>query len=83
MELRSNSKVGEIAAASMAAIRVFEDFGIDYYCGGEQSIREACQSGGVDPDGIIQEICDTMLSAELGTSECRAEPLDELFRQIG
>src|SRR5471032_2606061 len=75
MEIRSNSKVGEIAAASMAAIRVFEDFGIDYCCGGEQSIGEACQPGGVDPEGLIQAIRDTMLSAAPGTRDWWAEPL--------
>src|SRR5471030_3556894 len=78
MEIRSNSKVGEIAAASMAAIRVFEDFGIDYCCGGEQSIGEACQPGGVDPEGLIQAIRDTMLSAAPGTRDWWAEPLAAL-----
>ena len=82
MEIRSNSKVGEIAAASMAAIRVFEDFGIDYCCGGEQSIGEACQPGGVDPEGLIQAIRDTMLSAAPGTRDWWAEPLAALIRHI-
>ena len=82
MELRSNSKVGEIAAASMASIRVLEDFGIDYCWGGEQSITEACLSAGVDPEGLLQAIGDTMLSTAPGTRDWKAEPLAALICHI-
>ena len=82
MELHSNSKVGEIAAVSMAAVQVFEDFGIDYCCGGEQFIREACLSGGVDPEALLQAIRDAMLSAAPGTRDWNAEPLGALIRHI-
>ena len=82
MELRSNSKVGEIAAASMASIRVLEDFGIDYCWGGEQSITEACRSAGVDPEGLLQAIGDTMLSTAPGTRDWKAEPLAALICHI-
>jgi regulator of cell morphogenesis and NO signaling len=82
MELHSNSKVGEIAAASMAAVRVFEDFGIDYCCGGEHSIKEACQSGGVDPEALLQAVRDTMLSAAPGTRNWSAEPLAALIGHV-
>jgi regulator of cell morphogenesis and NO signaling len=82
MEFHSNSKVGEIAAASMAAIRVFENFGIDYCCGGEQSITEACQLGGVDPEALLQAVRDTMLSAAPETRDWKAEPLSALIGHI-
>src|SRR5947209_7772975 len=82
MKLDSNSKIGEIAAASMAAIQVFEDFGIDYCCGGEQSIGQACRSGGVEPEAVLQAVRDNMLSAAPETRDWNAEPLAALIGHI-
>lgn len=82
MELHSNSKVGEIAAASMAAVQVFEDLGIDYCCGGGQSIMEACRSRGVDPDALLKAVRETTLSAAPGTQDWKAEPLSALISHI-
>src|SRR6266542_2852924 len=82
MELGSNSKVGEIAAASMAAVRVFEDLGIDYCCCGGQSITDACRSRGVDPETLLTTIRDMTLAAAPGTREWTAEPLSALINHI-
>lgn len=82
MELHSDSKVGEIAAASMAAVRVFEDFGINHCCGGWQSIKEACQPGRADPQALLQAVRDTMLSTAPGTRDWRIEPLAALIGHI-
>jgi regulator of cell morphogenesis and NO signaling len=82
MELRSNSKVGEIAATSVAAIRVFEGFGIDYCCCGEQSIEAACQPNGVDPEAFLKVVRDTMLSVAPGARDWSAEPLVALIGHI-
>jgi regulator of cell morphogenesis and NO signaling len=39
--------VGEIAAENPSSMRVFERFGIDYCCGGNVSLAEACRSRGI------------------------------------
>jgi Domain of Unknown function (DUF542) len=36
--------VGEIASENPTAGRVFENFGIDYCCGGKRPLQEACES---------------------------------------
>jgi len=36
--------LGEIAARIPEATRIFEDFGIDYCCGGKESLEDACAS---------------------------------------
>lgn len=48
--------VGEIAAHSLAAVRVFEDHGIDYCCGGQRALEDACREKGLDPAAILTEL---------------------------
>ena len=42
MEMQSRT-VGEIAAGSAAAIRILEQYGIDYCCGGSRPFEEVCR----------------------------------------
>lgn len=55
--------VSEIAANSLAAVRVFERLGIDYCCGGKRPLSEACREKGYDPESVARE-----LDAETGSS---------------
>jgi regulator of cell morphogenesis and NO signaling len=48
--------VGEIAAESPAAIRVFEKHGIDFCCGGKIPVAEACSRKGLDAVALLAEI---------------------------
>lgn len=41
--------IREIALESPATTRVFEEFKIDYCCGGRRSIEDACLAAGIDP----------------------------------
>ena len=45
--------VREIALEQPTAIRVFEQFGIDYCCGGRKPLAEACTAGNVQIDAVI------------------------------
>jgi regulator of cell morphogenesis and NO signaling len=44
--------VGEIAARSMGAVRVFESLGIDYCCGGKRTAAEVCREKGISPEQL-------------------------------
>ncbi len=46
------TSVGEIVRAFPARSRIFENLGIDYYCGGKKSLAEACNAKGLDPATI-------------------------------
>jgi len=48
--------VGQIAAESPAAVRVFEKHGIDFCCGGKIPVAEACFRKGLDPALLLAEI---------------------------
>lgn len=62
--------VGEIVRAFPARSRIFENLGVDYCCGGEQSLAEACKAKGLDPATVA-----TMLSAlDNAGQETQADP---------
>ena len=44
--------VGEIVAADFRTARVFEQFGIDFCCGGQRSVAEACRAAAADPEAV-------------------------------
>jgi regulator of cell morphogenesis and NO signaling len=48
--------VGEIAAAQPAATSVFLRHKIDFCCGGQRSLDDACRRAGVDPAMIAREL---------------------------
>lgn len=48
--------VREIAIKQPASVRVFESLGIDYCCGGQRSLREACERASISPDEVLNRI---------------------------
>ena len=48
--------VRDVAVENPAATRVFERFGIDYCCGGNQALEQACQRAGVSFDEVIDSL---------------------------
>jgi regulator of cell morphogenesis and NO signaling len=59
--------VREIALEQPTAIRVFEQFGIDYCCGGRKPLAEACAAGHLEIDAVLAalEAAETMPGTEL------------------
>lgn len=48
--------VGELVRENPARSRVFEQFSIDYCCGGKVPLREACRDRGLDPDRVAADL---------------------------
>src|SRR3974390_1743384 len=48
--------VREIALESPASIRVFENYGIDYCCGGRMPLAEACAAKNLAVDDVIASL---------------------------
>src|SRR3954470_3898187 len=49
----STQTVREIALEQPTAIRVFEQFGIDYCCGGRKPLAEACADRSLEIDAVL------------------------------
>ena len=50
--------LGELVTAEPAAARVFYRHGLDFCCGGKQSLGQACAAAGLDVDTVLSEIDD-------------------------
>ena len=75
--------VRELAVENLSATRVFEKLGIDYCCGGNRSLQEACESAGLKLD----EVLESLEKAERATQvtedrDWKAESLASLIEHI-
>lgn len=55
-ERLGTTTVGDIVAADFRTASVFEQFGIDFCCGGRRTLGEACRTAGADPDALVQAL---------------------------
>jgi len=53
MDINTHSTVADVATNLPATIRVFQQNGIDFCCGGKRPIAEACADRGLDADVVV------------------------------
>ena len=53
MNISKTETVGQIAADAPATRREFEKLGIDYCCGGNRTLAEACAQAKIDVDQAL------------------------------
>ena len=80
MEATDTRTVRELAGATPGAARVFEKFGIDYCCGGEKSLAQACSAAKVN----LQEVAEALEKpqTESGDRDWQKATLAELAEHI-
>lgn len=75
--------VRELAVENLSATRVFEKLGIDYCCGGNRSLREACESAGVQFDEVLASLENAQRSTQVTEDrDWQAETLASLVEHI-
>ena len=74
-------KLADLAATSLNAVRILEQHGLDYCCGGKQALEEACTAKGLAPDQILREI-DQAAGATAADRDWQTAPLHELVSHI-
>lgn len=67
-EFNSTKTVRDIAVENPATMRVFENYKIDYCCGGHVPFAEACATAGVEADAVRIEI-EKALAGPVTTAE--------------
>lgn len=53
MTLSKEQTIGEVVAQDFRTAPVFEKYGLDFCCGGKQSIESACNDAGVDIEALL------------------------------
>jgi len=74
--------VSEIASASLAAVRVFEKYGIDYCCGGKRPLVEVCLANGQDPAAVQADLDAALAETPAATPDWNTAPLPDLIGHI-
>jgi regulator of cell morphogenesis and NO signaling len=84
MTMTAEKTVRELALESSTATRVFEKFGIDYCCGGNKSLEEACRASNVSVDQVIDalEMAEQAAHAAQKDRNWPTEPLADLVAHI-
>ena len=82
MEIRSETLIGDIVRANYTTAQVFENYRIDYCCGGNISINEACSLEGVDVTLLITQLEESMGREDRGSKYIENLPLPALCDYI-
>jgi regulator of cell morphogenesis and NO signaling len=77
----SQSTLRSIALAQPATIRVFERFHLDYCCGGNRPLAEACAQNGINVDDVLAGLAEATAAAQPARDFTQATPT-ELIQHI-
>jgi len=81
-ELESTQTVGQVAAGLPAATRLFEKLGIDYCCGGGQTLADACKAAGVSYENVAQSLAELVASDPTMEKDWTKASLVELTQHV-
>ena len=84
MTFKPSTTVGEIARQAPLSIRLFDEIGIDYCCGGNKSLAEACRTAGPPLELTLQQLneLNNSLVADPDIPLWQEAALPELIRHI-
>ncbi len=83
MPITATKTVRELAVEVPNATRVFEKLGIDYCCGGQKPLEEACAGANIPVDEVLRALEQGLdASAPAAARDWNAAPLGELVDHI-
>ena len=80
--ITTDTKIAEIAAESLAAIRVFQKYGIDFCCGGQKPLAEVCGKKNIAADALAAELEAALAAAATDQTDWNQKSLRELTAYI-
>lgn len=81
-ETAGTRAVGAWAAEFPGTARIFDHFGIDFCCGGSQTLAAACAAKNLDLDTLLAALQAPAAAAPDATADWRHEPLAALAQYI-
>ena len=56
MSITANQTIRELARTIPGSARVFEEYGIDYCCGGGRNLQEVCSERQLSPERVLRAL---------------------------
>jgi len=81
-ELRATQTVGTIVARDSRTATVFSRHGIDFCCGGQQTLQQACASKRLDVSAVIEELQESQTAGTADSIDVTGWSADELVDWI-
>jgi regulator of cell morphogenesis and NO signaling len=82
MSFTTETKVKDIALSNPQTRQILEDAGVDYCCGGSESLHDACSSAEVSPDKILEQLKKNSQEVRRDAVNWTSAPLSELTHHI-
>jgi len=82
MNFNDETKVKDISLSNPAARQILEDAGLDYCCGGEKSLHEACLRADVHAEEILNRLRENSKHVSPDEADWALAPLGDLTRHI-
>lgn len=82
MSAIAEKTVRDLALESSGATRVFEKLGIDYCCGGDRPLEEACRTASLSVEEVQRELDASRNEAQTPARDWQREPLSEVIAHI-
>ena len=82
MTIDATTPVGDIASALPSSVRIFQQHGIDFCCGGKTPLSVACEQHGVSLDALTSAIETAAAAPHADHRDWAREPLHELVAHI-
>lgn len=79
--INQKSCVGDIVKLHFQTVKIFEDHQIDFCCGGNQPLEEACEKKSVDLQEILLQL-EKAIQIPISGPKFDEMPLDELIQYI-
>lgn len=73
--------LGDLVTAIPIAAKVFHKHGLDFCCGGTQTLQQACEADGLDPQAVIAEI-DGLMDDGCHDIPWDRQPIEDLIAHI-
>jgi regulator of cell morphogenesis and NO signaling len=83
ISITPNDTVADVARAFPAAIRLFEQYGIDFCCGGQRRIGDICRERGISFEDLVGNL-EKQQQASVGppAADWSSAPLSQLIHHI-
>ena len=86
MSINLETSVGDLVSEQIGRIEVFEEYGIDYCCGGKTTLVEACRDAGCESQDVIAALKksdqDAAVAQETDATDWRTASLSALTNHI-